>query len=258
MSHPRSISLIACLLLALSWDALAEAPERAYISIIIDDIGHSRVRGERAINLPASLNYAIIPESAHAKHLANYANDAGKEVMLHLPMANTRQHPMEKLALTSNLDREAFINVFERAVSEVPHIKGVNNHMGSHLTGQPQAMHWLMQAIKSHKLFFVDSRTTHRTVAREMAQYRSVLNARRDVFLDNVRTEAAIANQVKKLKVMAKQRKTAIAIGHPYPETLDYLEKAIPLLAEENIQIVSVSEIIGLRIASAQLASSRP
>lgn len=228
----------------------------AYISIIIDDIGHNLHRGEQVINIPASITYAIIPNTTHSDRLARYAHQAGKEVMVHLPMENTDHRPMEELALTNALSEQAFRNVFEVALSAVPHAQGLNNHMGSALTQEPEAMRWLMTSIKAHRLFFVDSRTTPKSVAAEVAQQQNVLSASRDIFLDNDRTTYSIDRQFRKLLQMAKRRKTAIAIGHPYPVTIAYLEQVVPMLAANSVRILPVSELIRYRIASRQLAAS--
>lgn len=219
-------------------------------------MGHNRVRGERAIRLPADLTYAFIPGTSHSIRLARMANREGKEVMLHLPMANTHNQPLGDFALTTDLSRQDFSQTFEAAMNRVPFASGINNHMGSALTQQPMAMQWLMQSVKKHRLFFVDSRTTPLTVASEIAQQANIRTASRDVFLDNVRTSYEIDRQFRRLLSKAERNRTAIAIGHPYEATIDYLEAVIPILAAENIRIVPVSEIIKMRLASQQLAAT--
>ena len=228
--------------------------EQIHIAIIIDDIGHNQSRGQQAIDLPASLTYAVIPKTAHGQQLARYAHRAGKEVMVHLPMANTQQQPMGELALTNNLSESEIGAIFDQAVSLVPYAIGINNHMGSELTQQPQAMAWLMRAVKRHKLYFVDSRTTHLSVALEIAMHEHLLSARRDVFLDNDRSAFGIDQQFRRLMKLAKVRQSAIAIGHPYPVTLEYLRHAIPMLEQQGIKIIPVSELMKLRLAQRQLA----
>lgn len=258
----RSCFLVmaAALLLAASPPSTSEIPDTsrstAYIAIIIDDIGNNRKRGELAIELPGPLTYAVIPDTVHATPLAEYAHVAGKEVMVHLPMENTHNRPLGKLALTQNLQESDYPAIVARAVSQVPHAAGLNNHMGSALTQQPQAMAWLMRAVKAHELFFIDSRTTHKTVAREMAERENILTASRDVFLDNDRSLFAIDQQFRRLLAMARQQGTAIAIGHPYMQTIDYLERAIPQLADEGIYILPASSILKFRLAERQFASA--
>ena len=143
--------------------------DHSYIAIIIDDIGHNRRAGERAIDIQAHLTFAVIPETQHAVRLASYAHSAGREVMVHLPMANTMNQPLGGLGLTNGLSEQDVATVLDQAVRLVPFASGINNHMGSALTQEPQAMVWLMRAVKRHKLFFVDSRTTHKSVASEIA-----------------------------------------------------------------------------------------
>lgn len=229
--------------------------DRNYIAIIIDDIGHNRRAGERAINIQAHLTFAVIPKTQHAVRLASYAHIAGKEVMIHLPMENTLNKPLGGLALTRDLSEQDIGMVLDQAVSLVPFATGINNHMGSYLTQEPQAMVWLMRAVRRHQLFFVDSRTTHKSVASEIAIQEHIRTASRDVFLDNDRSFDGLDKEFKRLLTVAKRRKTAIAIGHPYPSTLQYLEQAIPMLEQEGINLISVSEILKLRQSTQQLAS---
>jgi uncharacterized protein len=245
--------LVALLLQLASPPSFSADP--TYIAIIIDDIGNNRRAGERAIDIQAHLTYAVIPETTHGVRLASYAHTAGKEVMVHLPMSNTMNRPLGNLALTSGLSEKDVGMVLDQAVRLVPFATGINNHMGSALTQEPQAMAWLMRSVKRHKLFFVDSRTTHKSVASEIAVKENIRTASRDVFLDNDRSLYGIDKEFRRLLAVAKERKTAIAIGHPYPSTLEYLEHAIPMLQDEGIQLISVSEMLKLRLASQQLAS---
>lgn len=200
--------------------------------------------------IPAPLTFAIIPETTFAEPLARQAYLSGKEVMIHLPMENSLNRPMESLQLTAEHNQLEFELILDRAVAQVPYATGVNNHMGSTLTQMPQAMSWLMRSIRGHKLYFIDSRTTHKSVAREIARQENLQRASRDVFLDNDRSLYAVDQQFQKLLKVAERRKTAIAIGHPYPVTMDYLALAVPQLEDRNIKVVSVSELLQIRAQS--------
>ena len=48
----------------------------------------------------------------------------------------------------------------------------------------------------------------------------------------------------------------AIAIAHPYPETLAYLKKALPTLAEQGIRLVPISELVAQKYANKKLGSA--
>tara|TARA_R100000750_G_scaffold54621_1_gene40419 strand:- start:298 stop:669 length:372 start_codon:yes stop_codon:yes gene_type:complete len=105
-------------------------------------------------------------------------------------------------------------------------------------------MGWLMAELKAHQLFFVDSRTSGRSVAQQVARQQGLANAGRDIFLDNERDLVKINAQFNKLIRLARQRGQAIAIGHPYPETVHYLQQVLPLMDDAGIQVVPVSSLL--------------
>jgi polysaccharide deacetylase 2 family uncharacterized protein YibQ len=133
-------------------------------------------------------------------------------------------------------------------LASVPYVAGVNNHMGSLMTQHPGDMAWLMDLLyRLGGLYFVDSRTTTRTVAFDAARTAGLPATWRDVFLDDVETRAAISAQFARLIHIAKQKGTALAIGHPHPLTLAVLREKIPQLAAAGVKLVSVSELIRLQ-----------
>ncbi len=220
-----------------------------YISIIIDDLGNHLQSGLRAVNLPGPLTYAILPQSSHGRRLAEAVHQSGREVMLHLPMESTENQRLGPVAITLDMSRKALSETLDRALNSIPYVIGINNHMGSLLTRHPGHMRWLMEEIKSHgQLFFIDSRTTHHTVAEQLAREIAIPVERRDVFLDNDPSTAAVAKQFQRLIKKAKKSGSAIAIGHPYENTLTFLESALPHLeARQGVRIVSIKELMHQR-----------
>ena len=137
--------------------------------------------------------------------------------------------------------------IVDISLDAIPHVSGVNNHMGSLLTSNPSYMEWLMQAIanRDEKLFFVDSRTSSNTVAASTAHSYHIPNLQRDVFLDDTAHDAAfVKQQVKQLVKKAKQKGYALAIGHPHTTTLKVLEQELADTKLQGVQLVSVSELI--------------
>lgn len=247
----RPILLLVCLAFA----NFVSAEHHDYIAIIIDDLGHSFKKGQAFIDLPAPLTFAILPHTAHSKKIALSAHAAQKEVILHLPMANVKNTPIGPGGLTANQHRAEFLTALDSAINDVPHAKGINNHTGSYLTQQPEQMVWLMKDMKQRGLFFVDSRTTPNSVAEDIAEDFNVFTSSRDVFLDNERTFDNIDRSFKKLIEKAKQNGTAIGIGHPYPETLSYLQETLPDLEAQGIKVLPTSSLIALQnIQASQIA----
>ena len=233
------------LLLGLGlWLISASALAQPRIAIIIDDLGYSSGRGQAITDLPAAVTCAVIPFSPHGRRLAERAVRNGKEVIVHMPMAAQRSIRLDRGGLRLDMQEQELLDSVRQALRQVPQARGLNNHMGSALTEQSEPMGWLMEELKAHQLFFVDSRTSGRSVAQRMASRTGLANAGRDIFLDNERDLVRINEQFNRLLRLARQRGHAIAIGHPYPETIHYLQQVLPLLDEAGIQVVPVSQLL--------------
>jgi polysaccharide deacetylase 2 family uncharacterized protein YibQ len=253
-----------CLLLSLlpfsSW--AAESPpslKHPAIALIIDDIGDSLYLGLRAVHLPGAVTCAFLPHTGHAQQLAIAAHNLNKEVMLHLPMESKDGENPGPGTLNLSMTRAEFITTFRDDLAAIPYAAGVNNHMGSLLTSHPRHMSWLMNEINQRgDLFFVDSRTTEATVAQRVAQESGVPNLRRNVFLDNDQRPEAIARQFSRLLDLAKRHGHAVAIGHPHPATLAFLEQQLPRLNEQGVQLISISQLINLERHPERLYAAAP
>ena len=216
------VFLSAFFLLALP--AAAERAALPRLAVIIDDLGYALVAGERAINLPGPVAYAILPGTPRATHLADMAHKSGKEVLLHLPLQAENDHePAEPGSLSLDMSQAEFARTFIQDIDAVPHAIGVNNHRGSLLTRHPGHMSWLMEEIRNRgDLFFVDSYTTAASIAFRLARETGVPSAKRDVFLDPDQAPDTIAREFARLKKLAQQNGFALGIGHPYPATLAF------------------------------------
>ncbi len=242
--------MIRCLLVvaAMTFAApsLSDTPPR--IAIIIDDLGYEWEAGLETLALPADLTVAILPHAPRSRHLAEAAYESGKEVIVHLPLqAMNHTGPVEPGRITMDMSEDQLATELDRALESVPYAVGVNNHRGSLLTRHPGHMQWLMQRIaETGELFFVDSFTTHHSIAMSIARETGVPSARRDVFLDWSRDPDEIRHQLDRLRARAERQGEAVAIGHPYPETLAALAEVLPKLLEEGFELVPVSEIVRL------------
>ena len=237
--------LVLLLWLALTPLARAAESSPALFALIIDDLGDRWDYGQRALSLPGPVTYSILPGTPYGHRLARLANAEGREVMLHQPMEALGELDLGPGALDSHMTHDEFIRTLRANLDALPYVRGVNNHMGSRLTQNPQAMEWVMEELRRHGgLFFVDSRTISGSVARRVARHEGIATVGRDVFLDHVRTTAEIENQLVEAMKLARRRGSVVVIGHPYPETLTILEEALPRLGQFNIRLASVSQVI--------------
>jgi polysaccharide deacetylase 2 family uncharacterized protein YibQ len=239
-------------------DAPGELPA---ISIIIDDLGYRRLDGLRAIELPGPIAYAILPHTPYATRLAGIAFQLDKEVLLHVPMqSNVVDKALGPGALTNGMSRREIQAVLEAGLASVPHVSGINNHMGSALTRNALPMGWLMEWMStSGDLYFVDSLTSSESVALRTAHDTGLRAIGRDVFLDPTpdADAAVVRRQFQRLIEIARNRGTGLAIGHPYPQTLGVLRQVLLKPSHYGVQLVPVHELIARR-ATALQSASRP
>jgi len=236
----------ACLLLALLIHAVpGTAAATPRIALIIDDLGYELTAGRRAVALPGPVACAVLPGTPLAARIAGLAAASGKDVLLHLPLqAADPDVAPDPGALRLDMTRREFAAAFAANLASVPAARGVSNHRGSLLTRHPGHMTWLMEELSARDgLYFVDSYTTHHSIALQFAFDAGIPAVRRDVFLDNDRSEAGIRREFERLKREARQRGAAVGIGHPYPETLAFLERELPGLAAEGFRLVPVREL---------------
>jgi len=240
---PLRCCLLATLLLLAS-GSVATSPPR--IAIIIDDLGYRMDAGQRAIELPGPISFAVLPGTPRAQALATLAFESGKEVLLHLPLqAKPNDMAEDPLAISLDMSRQEFGDTFEQALTSVPHAIGVNSHRGSMLTRHPGHMRWLMEEIQARdNLFFVDSFTTHESIALQIASEAGIDARKRDVFLDPDRAPETVAREFERMKRLAEKRGSVVAIGHPHVATLELLERELPKLADEGFELVTISALV--------------
>ena len=240
---------------ALSIRGTCAPPGEGRLAIIIDDLGYNWERGRAITELPAPVTVAIIPGTPHGPSLARLASENGKEVMVHMPMTSSHAEVSDPLLLSDDLSIGAFDALIDEAVSAVPGATGMNNHMGSALTANRAAMTRFMARLKALNLFFIDSRTSTETVAAEVAEELNLANASRSVFLDNERDRIVIRQHLADAVAVAQSTGYAIAIGHPYPQTLDVLSEELTQLPRD-VTLTPASEIA--RCARTQSLTSIP
>ncbi len=214
------------------------------ISVVIDDLGDQWDSGRRVVDLPGAIACAFLPESPHTRTLAERAHTAGKEILVHLPLEPEagRGHPLALRVGQPPADRNQQL---ARLLEAVPYATGVNNHQGSRATASRGIMHAVMRELSLRGTrFFVDSMTSRHSIAYPLARAYGIPATRRHVFLDHERGIENVREQFSRLVALARRSGGALAIGHPYPETVAVLEEVLTQLDTLGVELVTPSELI--------------
>jgi len=205
------------------------APE-AGIALIMDDVGYDIRALKRVLVLPFPVAISVLPDSPYATESAELAFKQGELVMLHLPMEPSTPKYRENMGpafLRQNMGKQAIRESFEASLRQVPHVVGVNNHMGSLLTTLAEPMRWVMQECRERSLFFIDSKTASHSVAADVAAQQGVVWGSRRIFLDHTVDAEDMKAAWNSALRCAQEGQSCIVIAHPHAETLDFLEKQV-------------------------------
>lgn len=221
-----------------------EGPPR--VGIIIDDIGVREAIDRLFFQLPVQVTFSVLPFGPSSVETAELAHRRGHEVMLHQPMEplDTANHDPGFGKLTLSMTTQQVRAVVERNLAAVPHVKGMNNHMGSAFTRNASRVQAAILPLKKRGLFFVDSVTIGDSVAYQVAKRNGVPSVARNLFLDYKPDLETIRRQVDLLGRIATAQGSAIAIGHPFQNTYLALKEGIPKLLAQGIEVVPVAELV--------------
>ena len=197
------------------------------LALVIDDVGYDMPALRRILNLSIPVAIAVIPDAPYAEASATLAHEHGQMVMLHLPMEPSSEKYRKKMTpyfLHEKMDRQLLRETFLKGLAQVPYVEGVNNHMGSYLTEKSESMRWVMQLCREKELFFIDSKTSPKSVAADMAQALDVSWASRQIFLDHDLAPEAMQAAWQKAEACLAKGYRCVVIGHPHKETVAFLE----------------------------------
>jgi polysaccharide deacetylase 2 family uncharacterized protein YibQ len=133
---------------------------------------------------------------------------------------------------------------FETALASFVGFDGVNNHMGSKFTAYPEGMEMVVDELQQRHLFFLDSRTSGKTVGETIARQHGLPTIARDVFLDDTISVDAIRAQLIETEHVARRKGYAVAIGHPHAATMDALQQWLPEAEAKGFKFVPVRELV--------------
>jgi polysaccharide deacetylase 2 family uncharacterized protein YibQ len=244
--------LLVTLALLILWPARAPAgvapgpgarhctPARPCVAVVIDDVGRDLRLLTRLLALDADLTFSVLPHALYTQESLEAIRAREREVMLHLPMRPRDTGKVQEEAVVVGMDGPLETAVLE-CLRQVPDAVGVNNHMGSAISESVPEMRRVLAVLQGRGLWFLDSRTTAATRICEVARELKMPCIRRDVFLDDRPSAAAVESGLNEALRRARRRGWAIAVGHVRPVTVRVLGE---FLQDREINVVRLSRVV--------------
>jgi polysaccharide deacetylase 2 family uncharacterized protein YibQ len=220
--------------------------QKPSIALVIDDLGYNPNLAEELFKIDLPFTVSVLPNLPYSNSISRRAIEKGKEVILHLPMEPydyPTAHVEEGTLLTSMKDEE-IRRLIKKALKDLECAVGANNHMGSRMVEHEEKMRIILDEMKKRGLFFLDSRTSPRSLVYDLAKEIGVKTAKRHVFLDVQNNEEYIRKQLDHVADIALQNGCGIAIGHLQPTTIKALRSHLPDLSKRGLRFVVLSEVM--------------
>lgn len=217
------------------------------IALVIDDVGWNREIAKEIEKINKPLTLSFLPKAPYSKDIFDALKDNENfELILHLPLEpGPPAQSFDKGLIKTGMSAEEITRQFRDNIKDFyPHIRGVNNHMGSLFTADDEKMRVLLAEMQSKNMFFVDSMTTRKSRGYVLAKEMGIKTAQRDVFIDNESNPEHIEKQIRELVETAKKQGKAIGIGHAKKNTISVLKNVIPEIEKEGGEIVQVSALL--------------
>jgi polysaccharide deacetylase 2 family uncharacterized protein YibQ len=222
----------------------AQPAARARIAVVIDDVGYDLDNLQQFLLFPAPIALSVLPNLPYSEESARRIVEAGKELLLHMPMeARSGEDPGPGAIRTGQGDEE-IRRLLEAGFSQVPGAGGMNNHMGSLATADRRVMSVVMEYLATHGRFYLDSRTTVQTLGASAAAVHGVPFLERDVFLDNEPAAGSIEKELDRGIELAEEKGQAVLIGHVRnPQILEILKRRL-VERKADVELVRLSALL--------------
>ncbi|MGM7720075.1 divergent polysaccharide deacetylase family protein [Metabacillus sp. Hm71] len=222
--------------------------EEKHVAIVIDDFGNGMKGTEEILSLPIPLTVAVMPFLSTTEKDANLAFAKGHEVIVHLPMEplHGKKSWLGPGAITTDLSDGEIRERVNKAIDAVPHAVGMNNHMGSKVTADRRIMRIILEVCKERGLYYLDSKTTGKSVVADLAMELDVPYLENELFFDEQYTIAHITKQANLLMNKIAMDNEIIAIGHvgiAGEKTASVLKQYIPMV-KQKAEAVTLSKLI--------------
>ena len=221
------------------------------LAIIIDDFGQARSGVKEMMKINRPLTFAIMPFLAFSEQDATQAHKSGHEVIVHLPMQSTNADKSSWLGprpIKVFAPEDEIRTIVQDSFDSIPYAVGANIHMGSKASENERVVSCVMELVKEKGLYFVDSRTSKKSVCKQVADDLGIKFTSRNVFLEHTsKAKDEIEKQLTLAGDMAIKNGYAVVIGHVGSEggkvTAEAIRDMIPVLEQRGIKFVFVSDL---------------
>jgi polysaccharide deacetylase 2 family uncharacterized protein YibQ len=225
--------------------AVYDGPPR--IAVVVTGLGLASEASSQAIaQLPPEVTLSFSPYSDALDQWIPKARAKGHEVMIDLPM-EPETFPLDDpgpQALLTDLPQEQNLERLRWVLTRGRESIGVAAYMGSRFVTSSLDLRPVLTELKARGMLFLGNGTSQASVTARLAGELALPYAVTDRVLDdNQPSREAISARLVQVERLALTNGSAIAMGRPYPATLERLGEWAAGLGGRGFALVPISEL---------------
>lgn len=225
----------------------AQADKRPRVAIVISGLGLSSAATDAAIQgLPGAVTLAFAPYADRLGEWIRLARAAGHEVLLNVPMEplNYPEYDPGPQALLTTLSPRKNHDRLMWTLGRASGYVGVADFMGSRFTMSREHLAPVLTALKRRGLIFLDSNTAPRSMVPIVAPELGLSWIDNQRFIDDRASREAIDERLAEIEKIARKTGRIVAMGSPYPVTLERVATWARELNRRGVVLAPVSALV--------------
>ncbi len=219
------------------------------IALIFDDLGESIKDLKEIYSLKIPVSVAVIPGLKFSKNIAYIAERCNFSTLIHLPLEpkeSEKYYTKKYKFISTSLTPQEIKKLLRYYLNSLRVAVGVSTHMGSKATEEGSLMRVVLEEIKKRELIFIDSRTSLKSVAYDLARRMDIKAGYNEGFIDSCRDKVKMREKIYSFLKEAKEKGKIIIIAHPKKITFEVLKEEIPHFKKE-VSFITIEEYFGIK-----------
>ncbi len=224
-------------------------PPQPIVGVLLLDAGLNQDISQDAMHaLPPAISLALSPYAAQLGEQADNARNLGHEPWLMLP-AEPADYPASDpgpKALLGDLTNADNITRMKQVMAAYPGYVGLALPINEHFSETPSQLEPIVREAAERGLAMLAAEAPTNSRTADMLRSTNGMGMA-DVVLDARLSETAVTEQLAELERRAVTTGHALAVGRPFPLTVEQLTQWSASLVEKNIVLAPASAIIEIR-----------
>lgn len=222
--------------------------EKPKVALIFNNLGDSLQDFYQIYELKIPVTLSVIPGLRFSKNIAHVGTRAGFPILIHLPLEPKEKHSYQEKKydfISNRLAPNQINRLLNNYLNSIRIAIGVSTHLGQKATQDPELMRYLLTRIKQRNLIFIDSRTTPKSVAYQIAKEKNI---------DSSYSRGHLSGQIDFSLLKEKINKSTsddlgdklILIVEPDQNIFDFFEKNLTKI-KELADFITITEYFELK-----------